>query len=94
MNIDYKVLRDYRYGKALADQNRINVNKNISHAIAGKIAQAVWGDKKFKSEIKDINLVSNILGSKDEFDIKKRQNATLERIRKQYGVEVEVIDNG
>ena len=40
-----------------------------------------------------LKIVSNILGSKDEFDIKKRQNETLERIRKQYGIEVEVMSD-
>ena len=37
-------------------ERQMNDQIQVGHIIAGKISQAVWGDKGFKKPIKEINL--------------------------------------
>ena len=54
---------DLRAYKALVDgftrrrEYNINDSLQVGHAIAEKIAQAVWGDRKFSRPIKPVNLL-------------------------------------
>lgn len=80
----------YQFGAMKKIEETVNINYSIAKWEAGEISLAVWGDKKFKTEkIPEIDLTSKILPDSDVRRIKKAQKATLERIKRQYGIDLE-----
>lgn len=87
MHIDYKILNAFVLGSMQWRETEMNINKSILHNIAGKIAQANHGSKNFEKKIKDVDLTSR-LRTENNNSINKKQVETLERIRKQYGIDL------
>ena len=88
MHIDYKILNALVLGSMQWRETEININKSILHNIAGKIAQANHGSKNFEKKIKDVDLTSRLRIEDNGNCINKKQIETLERIRKQYGIDL------
>ena len=97
-NMDLREFTDYKYGSMLNRQNDFNNEQTLLHSIAGKVAQAVWGDKDFKKQLKSVDWTSSILADSVEVKISDKQKATLDRIEKQYGIKLNRVeedsDNG
>lgn len=87
LEMDFRQLKSYELGVLQWRENDININKNILHNIAGKIAQANHGSKDFEKKIKDIDLTSTLQDNRRN-SISKKQIDTLERIKKQYGIDI------
>ena len=80
----------YQFGAMKKIEETVNINYSIAKWEAGEISLAVWGDKKFKTEkTPEIDLTSKILPDSDVRRIKKAQKETLERIKRQYGIDLE-----
>lgn len=88
MNMDYKILNAFMLGSMQWRETEMNINKSILHNIAGKIAQANHGSKNFEKKIKDIDLTSRLKLENNSNSVNKKQIETLERIRKQYGIDL------
>lgn len=87
----------YQFGAMKRVEENINNRYSVSKYEAGQIGLSVWGDTKFKTDkVPELDLTSKILPDSDERRIRKAQQATIDRIKRQYGVDITVggVKNG
>lgn len=85
-NMDLKELLDFKFGVMQRRENEFNNMQNLLHRTAGKIAQAVWADKGFKTAFKDVHWTDDVYPDGKKKKAMRRQKETLDRIRRQYGI--------
>lgn len=79
MKMDIRIFNNYVDGYNMRREIEINDKLQIGHIIAGKISQAVWGDKRFKKPVEHIDLFKN----PDVFD---ERNKKVIRTLKSKGI--------
>lgn len=80
----------YQFGAMKRFEEQINSDYATAKWQAAEISLAVWGDKRFAREkVPNVDLTSHILPDSNSKRIASAQKATLERINKQYGVDLE-----
>lgn len=57
LDMDIRIFNNYVDGYILRRETSINDSLLVQHIAASKIAQAVWGDKRFSQPIKSIKLL-------------------------------------
>lgn len=57
LDLDIRKFNMYVEGYILRRQQYMNDTLRINHMTAGKIAEAVWGSKRYKKPFKDIELL-------------------------------------
>lgn len=80
LDLDIRTFNNLVDGYTINRETRLNDELQIGHIIAGKISQAVWGDKQFKKPISPIELF------KDEADINNERNKKVIATLKAKGV--------
>lgn len=81
LDMDIRTFNNYVDGFITRREIRMNDSKDVGHAIAAKIAQAVWGDKQFVKPIKEFKLHENT-----EVDIAESRNRRVYETLKAKGV--------
>lgn len=89
-----KMLVYYRAGVMQRFENDYNNSLSSGKFEALKTAQAVWGNRHFNDQIKFVDWTSDLIPENHKKQIKRRQMATLARIKEQYGIDVTSIDGG
>ena len=78
--MDIRKFNNYVDGFVTRREIKMNDSKDVGHAIAAKIAQAVWGDKQFTKPIKEFKLHS------EEEDVAESRNRRVYETLKAKGV--------
>ena len=87
--LDVKKLYSYLYGATLRREQDYNNELALAYGLALKIAGAVWGSKDAKKPFKNVSWADDVMPDRHKRKINKAQKQTLERIKKQYGVDLE-----
>lgn len=78
-----------QFGAMKKIEENINNKYSMAKYMASQISLAVWGDTKFKNgKVPRVDLTSKILPDSDKRRVLKAQKETLERIKRQYGVDL------
>lgn len=74
--MDIREYNNYIEGFIIRREMKINDLQNIGHKVAGKTAQAIWGDKSFKRTIPDVKL------REEDDSVESRNRKVLEALKK------------
>lgn len=75
--MDIRKFNNFVDGFVTHREIRMNDSKDVGHAIAAKIAQAVWGDKQFTKPIKEFKLHED----KDKDTVESRNKKVYETLK-------------
>lgn len=86
--LDVKKLYNYLYGATLKREQDYNNGLTLAHGLAIKTAGAVWRNKDAQKPFKQVSWADDVMPNRHKRKISKAQKQTLERIKKQYGVDL------
>lgn len=94
LSMSMKMLVYYRAGVMQRYQNDYNNLLGFGKQTALKVSQAVWGNRHFNDKLNLVDWTSELLPENRQRIINMAQNQTLERLKRQYGVDVVELANG